>query len=285
MFYHTWDATLSSRNLNVDELTWDGNVPVLRGPGRTIQPVPQRPNVVGRYAFYNDSVFDGGSPASGYADDGAAATDKIALLPSGAATFANVTSYDKGLNGIFLDVAWLPRDYVPSVADFAFRTGSAPGAPGMTTAPAATSITVRRGAGVNGSDRVAFAWSGSAVRNGFLQVTMFANSHTALAAPDVFSFGNVTGETGDEPDGWAVTSADYLRTRAALGSAGLVPLTSPFDFNRDGRVNARDLAIVRASQPRPAAAQSVPGATSVALAPRKRTLSRRRDLWAELGAS
>jgi hypothetical protein len=156
----------------------------------------------------------------------------------------------------------------------------------MTTAPAPTSITVRRGAGVNGSDRVTFAWSGGAVRNGFLQVTTLANSHTALLAPDVFSFGSVVGETGDQPDGWAVTSADYIRTRAALGRAGPVSPSSPFDFNRDGHVNARDLAIVRASQPRSAVAvENGPQATPAAPALSPRSPPRRRYVWAELGAA
>jgi hypothetical protein len=280
MLYHTWNAALTSRNLDADNLEWDGDVPVLRGPSRVPQPVPQRPKVAGRWAFYNDSAFDGGSPAASFADDGAIATDKAALPPGGAATFANVTSDDKGLNGVFVDVAHLPRAYAPAASDFAFRTGPTPATAGTSPAPAPTSITVRRGAGVNGSDRITFAWAAGAVRNAFLQVTVLANDHTAQPASDVFTFGNRVGEAGDRTDDWTVTAADYVRTRAALGNAP-VPVTSPFDFNRDGRVNARDLAIVRAAQPRAAVAVAAEsqglGVATVTRAP-----LRRRDAWQEL---
>jgi len=275
MLYHTWNDALSSRNLDADKLEWDGDVPVLRGPSREPQPVPRPPRVVGRWAFYNDSAFDGGTLAATYADDGAVATDKSALLAGGAATFGNVTSYDKGLNGVFVDVAQLPREYTPAASDFAFRTGPTPSTAGSSPAPAPTSITVRRGAGVNGSDRITFAWAAGAVRNAFLQVTVLSNDHTALPASDVFTFGNRVGETGDRADDWTVTAADYLRTRAALGTAS-VSVTSPFDFNRDGRVNARDLAIVRAAQPRGAAVAEV---QALGVAPVTRAILCRRDEW------
>jgi hypothetical protein len=274
MLYHTWNGAVTSRNLDVDKLGWDGDVPVLRGPGRETQPVPQRPKVAGRWAFYNDSAFDGGSAAATYADDAAVATDKAPLLPGGTATSADVTSYDKGLNGIFVDVAQLPRDYAPAAADFVFRTGPAPATAGTSPAPSPTSVTVRRGAGVNGSDRITFAWASGAVRNAFLQVTVLANDRTALPAADAFTFGNRVGETGDRPADWTVTAADYLRTRTALG--GTAPVTSPFDFNRDGRVNARDLAIVRSAQPRPGVATQALDNPAALLA---RTAVRRRDGW------
>jgi len=91
----------------------------------------------------------------------------------------------------------------------------------------------------------------------------------------VFTFGNRVGETGDRADDWTVTAADYLRTRAALGTAS-VSVTSPFDFNRDGRVNARDLAIVRAAQPRGAAVAEV---QALGVAPVTRAILCRRDEW------
>ena len=62
--------------------------------------------VVGRYVFYNNSRFDGGS--TGAADDAAIATDKQALLPGAGATFANYTSYSRGINGVMIDFSGMP---------------------------------------------------------------------------------------------------------------------------------------------------------------------------------
>ena len=52
--------------------------------------------------------FDGNDPAANAADDAAIATDKTALLPGQTATFANYTSYSRGINGIMVDIAGLP---------------------------------------------------------------------------------------------------------------------------------------------------------------------------------
>ena len=84
-----------------------------------------------------------------------------------------------------------------------------------------------------------------AVGNGWLTVTVKANGHTGLAAPDVFSFGNLIGETGDVglAAGWRVSAIDLSAVRRALNGAAAI--TSTTDFNRDGRTNALDLATVK----------------------------------------
>ncbi len=65
-------------------------------------------NVVGRYVFYNDSAFDGGNAAANAADDTAIAPDKFPLLPGTNGTYRNITSYEKGINGVIIDVWNLP---------------------------------------------------------------------------------------------------------------------------------------------------------------------------------
>src|SRR5205085_4800466 len=60
------------------------------------------------HLFYNDSLFDGNDPGINAADDNAIAPDKTALLPGQAATFANYTSYTKGINGVMVDLPNLP---------------------------------------------------------------------------------------------------------------------------------------------------------------------------------
>ena len=83
------------------------------------------------------------------------------------------------------------------------------------------------------------------MRNTWLRVSLLANDHTGLAAPDVFYFGNLVGDTGDAAGATmaTVSAADFSRTRARI----IVPAPpdSPFDFNHDRRVDASDLAAVR----------------------------------------
>jgi hypothetical protein len=202
--------------------------------------------VEGRWLFYNNSKFDGNNPAAGPGDDGAIATDKAALLPGGTASFANISSYTRGINGIMVDVADLPRDVDLTVEDFGFRVGASPNIAGWANGPAPTSVTVRRGAGVDGSDRVTIIWADGAIRKTWLQVTVRANMRTGLAAPEVFYFGSLVGETGNAATA-VVNATDISLTRSQLASGG-AGITSRYDFNRDGRVNAGDIAAVRAAQ-------------------------------------
>jgi hypothetical protein len=206
--------------------------------------------VVGRFIFYNRSSFDGNNAAADAADDAAIATDKDALLAGQDRLpgFDNVTSYDKGINGVIIDVMNLPQDANLIAADFDFGAALRP-----------VSVTVRRAAGTGGSDRVTLIWTDyspgaegggaetatMAVGNGWLTVTMKSNAHTGLAQADVFSFGNLIGETGDAgaTSGWRVNALDLAAVKRALNATASV--TNTTDFNRDGRTNALDLAVVK----------------------------------------
>ena len=197
--------------------------------------------VTGRYVFYNNSAFD--ALRSLDADDHAIAPDKRPLLPGQPASFANVTSYSRGINGVIVDIAGLPPGEALSPADF-----------GGSKAPA--SLLVRRGQGVGGSDRVVLYWPDynppsaqigqAVVANGWATVVVKANERTGLAESDAFTFGNVIGESGDASALFAVVNAiDLAAVRPALNSTA--DLSSRVDFNRDGRVNALDLAAVRSN--------------------------------------
>jgi subtilisin-like proprotein convertase family protein len=219
-------------------------------PGRTrqfgVMLVPNPATVVGRNIFYNHSNYDDNDAAATAADDLALATDKRALLAAEdrLPAFDNVTSYSKGINGVMIDVAGLPQGEALNADDFDFGGAGAP-----------TSVTVRRGAGAAGSDRVTLIWRDynpldasslpQAVANGWLAVTVKANAHTGLAGPDLFSFGNLIGETGDGggATGWRVSALDVAAVKRRLSAATTV--TSVTDFNRDGRTNALDVAIVK----------------------------------------
>jgi hypothetical protein len=82
-------------------------------------------------------------------------------------------------------------------------------------------------------------WPDGAIRNQWLQVTVLADDVTGLAAPDVFYFGNAVGETGDVPGDTLVDRYDAAAVAAnPRGPDDPAPITDPYDFNRDGLVDA-----------------------------------------------
>jgi len=199
----------------------------------------------GRYVFYNRSKFDGNNPAANAADDAAIAPGKQALLPGAKGTFANYTSYSRGLNGIMVDVLGLPVSTLDAT-DFEFKYGNDNNPAGWSTAAAPTTVAVRAGAGVGGSDRVTLIWADNAIPNGkWLQVRVKANGHTGLAAADVFYFGCAIGETGDSTLDAKVNSSDVTRIRNNYTAFGSAPIESFFDINRDGKVNSGDVTVCR----------------------------------------
>ncbi|HMO66725.1 MAG TPA: hypothetical protein PKE47_16145, partial [Verrucomicrobiota bacterium] len=114
-------------------IVWTGNSPEFTTPA----------TVAGRHVFYNQSVWDGHDPDANAADDGALAPDKQALLPGEQGTFANYTSYAKGLNGIMVDVTGLHLPEQITAADFVFTTGNDSTPAGWSSANPPVSVTVR----------------------------------------------------------------------------------------------------------------------------------------------
>ena len=101
-------------------------------------------------------------------------------------------------------------------------------------APAPADVSVRRGAGAFGSDRVTITWDGRAVRDVWLEVPPMGGGGVGLSSADVFKFGNLVGETGYGAQLASVTARDLLFTRRALYSAAT--LHSRYDSDCDGRV-------------------------------------------------
>ena len=201
--------------------------------------------VAARHVFYNRSSFDGNDAAANAADDNAIATDKTALFPLDDASFANYTSYARGINGVMVDISNLPDDAVPSVADFSFKAGTDADPSTWADLPVQPSVAVRSGAGVAGSTRVTLTWPDGTIVGRWLEVTVKNTPVTGLVNPDVFYYGNLPGETGNSATAAAVNAADVLAVRAALNQTGR-GVTDPNDFNRDGRINATDFATARA---------------------------------------
>jgi hypothetical protein len=225
-----------------------------------------RPIVIGRHVFYDNSVFDGNEAGVGTGNGAAVATDKQAQRAGQPATFANCTSYSRGINGVMVDIARLPADVSNlSAADFSFRV-SDPAAAGVWAAgPAPSGVVLRRGAGDGGSDRVELFWPDGAIVNRWLQVTVKANANTGLAAPDVFSFGNLVGDTGSGASALSVNTLDFVAVRRKLFT--LSSIMGRFDFDRDGRVTAADLLLVRANYQRSLPLLGAPAVAACAFAP------------------
>jgi len=213
-------------------------------PAGAIHAVLLLPAGATAHVFYNNSAFDGQDPAANSADDAAVAPDKRPLAGAAGPTFANVTSYTRGINGVMVDLAGAGGTV--GADDFDFEVGAGGSAGGWLPAPRPLSVTVRPGAGASGSDRVSVIWADGAIRDEWLRVTVHPSATTGLWAPGVFSFGNLVGETVVPPDGdaFVVDARDVVATRAGL-TAAPAGITAVGDFNRDRRINARDLAVVR----------------------------------------
>ncbi len=205
--------------------------------------VPQLTSTVAeRHLFYNNSFFDGNTPGVSALDDGAIAIDKEAYLPGTPelATFTNVSSYSRGINGLMLDLAGTHGTI--TAEDFTFQVGTNNALASWTAAPAPTAVSVRPGAGQGGTDRVEIIWPDGAIRNTWLEVTVAANSRTGLVSPDVFYWGSKVGESGIGMGASTFTTTDASQVFANLG--GGKPITDLWDFNRDSRVTSTDSLIV-----------------------------------------
>jgi len=212
--------------------------------------------VLGRHLFYNESgfggetpLYDGADPGINELDDNAIAFDKQALLPGGVATFSNVSSYTKGINGVMFDIAGAPGTI--TLDDFAFRVGNNNSPDTWAAAPTPLSFSVRSGAGNSGADRVEIVWANNAIEKTWLQVTVLSNSDTGLpqlegapaGAGDVFYFGNAVANSGlgDAATLATVNTTDEIAARNNHASLeDEISIANLFDYNRDGEVTTAD---------------------------------------------
>jgi len=243
VYSSTWGAGGSGQSLRRvgtglwgdDPASWTAATP---SPGLLN---PTQPAVIGQYVFYNKSAFDGNTAGADPLDDNAIATDKQALFAGGKATFRNYTSYSRGINGIMVDIA--NPSGTPTAVDFEFRVGNnnQPGTwPLLATAP--KSVATRSMGG--GVTRVTLIWDDNVIQNQWLQVEV-KKDNLGLAADEVFYFGNAIAESGNDPGSAVVDLQDDLAARAHKTAFTPAPITNPYDFNRDRRVNATDELVAR----------------------------------------
>jgi hypothetical protein len=202
-------------------------------------------SVAGRHVFYNQSKFDGNDVTANASDDAAIATDKSALLPGGTASFANYTSFGRGLNGIMVDINGLPATTL-SASDFEFKVGNSDTPSAWTPLAASPTVTVRPNGGNDNSSRVTLIWPTGAAIKQWLQVTLKANDNTGLTTPDVFYFGNAVGESGNVTGDYSVSITDEIIARNNPVSINPgTTVINRFDYNRDGTVSVVDQILAR----------------------------------------
>ncbi len=194
----------------------------------------QAHRVVDRHVFYNNSSHDGNNSKADPRDDDAIATDKEALLPGETPSAENLTNYSRGTNGIMIDIDGLPGRNINLQDAFEFRVGNTQDPSTWDEAPEPRQITLRRGEGENGSDRVTVIWDDAAITNKWLQVTVKAEN-TGIPTDDIFYFGNLIADaTGDG----RTNGLDLLAWQSELFNTGdnLRP-----DFDKNQLVNGLDL--------------------------------------------
>ena len=141
-----------------------------------------------------------------------------------------------------IDLLNMPGDRSPRLADVLLAGGDGRGT-WAALAPVGPPAT-RRGAGTGGSDRVTVILPDGAARNRWLRVTLLPSAYTGLSAPDVFYFGNLSGDTGNDRGAPTVDATDLALTRRAAGRTDAASLDR-YDFNRDGLIGGADAFVVR----------------------------------------
>ena len=174
------------------------------------------------------------------------------------ATFASVSSYSLGVNGIMVDLSPGGSHSSINISDFVFKSGNTASVDGTWTTLSGANlptVSVRlgmtgsaQGAGTtSGSDRVELIWaSGTAVTQKWLEVDVKAGAHTGLVADDHFFFGSEIGDANKSnlTTIFKVTATDTTSTQTHVSPVGNNnPITNVFDYNRDGAVGSGDITI------------------------------------------
>ena len=231
-------------------------------------------SVTSRQLFYANSAYDGYSGIPAIADDEAIAPDKVALLPSTVeSTFANVSAYTAGINGIMIDMTTLPAHsnlVANAKSDFVFKVSGpfASNAPSTWTTLSGANlpaVSVRfQGAATTGpsglgpggtlaNDRIELIWPDGTIKGTFLQVTVKAGTDSGLQADSVFYFGSSPGDTGfgNDPDASFVDATDEISERnnqesdLSLNHPYNTAKSNVYDVNKDDQVDATDQIFAR----------------------------------------
>jgi len=212
--------------------------------------------IAGRQVFYNNASGFGTSGANNAPTVNptiAIDTTKIALLPGQAATVNSYTNNTQGLNGIVIDLNSASNLTGIDASSFQFASWNGSASAGFAAISPSVTVSAFVTGGTGGSGRVKLVFADNAIRNTWLRVTVLANATTGLLANDVFYFGNATGDmkvgNSGSPIMVQTNESDTTAVRQNLSPiANSAIVTNVYDVNKDGRVNALDVSLVRQNE-------------------------------------
>lgn len=198
------------------------------------------------FVFYNNSYYDDFTEKPTIKDFNAIDTQIQPLFPGSYAKKQHITNYDKGINGIFIDVLTV-EDYI-SVSDFEFYVGNSQNISTWIGAPQPKYINVYDIYDNNVKiKRISIIWDDFSIVNNWLKVVIKANNTTKLSHPFVFYLGNFVGcinYTQAPPDlNFIVTQNDLNTLLQQIGSPN-TSTPSIFDINKDGLIDNNDKHIL-----------------------------------------
>lgn len=202
-------------------------------------------NIPNRRLFYNSSGFETFGDVDAALDGGKSLLRAVSTSQS--TSFANVSGYTRGINGIVFDIAGLASNTLVA-SDFIFRIAPN-GASGVVTpstwalAPTPTSIDVLPGNSTTPA-RVRIEWPDNAIQNTWLQIIVNANANTGLLERHVYYIGHVFGEV-DGVSPYRTSTVDVGLIRGAVGNA-IVSVNDVRDIDKDRRITTTDVGILRA---------------------------------------
>jgi secreted trypsin-like serine protease len=216
----------------------------------------QPATVTGRRLFYNNSIWD--NPGNGFTDADAIATDKTAYIPNGSntSTFAAMSSYTKGINGVMVELTGTHGTLTTN--DFSVKMsgqlGAVNNAPATWQAAPSFTLTLVPNTPTSGTDRYELTWADGAIMDRYMYVKVKGNdaaggndTNTGLAASDGFFFGSYVGDVGTPEPYPYVDATDQAQVRANQGPNAALP-NNPYDFNRDAVVDNTDQNVARNNQ-------------------------------------
>lgn len=210
--------------------------------------------VTARNVFYNNSYYDGNKvgidevPGVGTRDDDADAIDPSKTpLVSGTSTFANVTGYNKGLNGLIYEVEVADGDSDPEAADFTFSNLSRTGTAAPTAIEPSASAVIVLQASAPRKVRVVFTFADNSLKNTWVQVDIGTGFG---AAAETHYWGNAAGDTGmgNVSPNFLTNGSDELGARSNPTTVVTRSLVSdPFDINKTSLVDGSDQLWIRSN--------------------------------------
>jgi hypothetical protein len=218
----------------------------------------QNATVTGRRLFYNNSIWD--DTNFGFTNASAIAGDKTAYIPNGSntSTFANMSSYSRGINGIMVELT-SPNGTL-TAADFTVKMSgqllAANNTPSTWTAAPAFTVSLVPDTPTTGTDRYELVWADGAIVDRYVYVVVEGadalggfNFNTGLPTSDYFFFGHKVGDVGSPEFYPNVNALDQVQVRNNQGSvAPPTGVLNLFDFNRDALIDATDQIIARNNQ-------------------------------------